>query len=149
MRPFLCAVLALCALAFTSCHSTGPAGGGNDAEVRTFLEHYFSTWSDQDMDAYGKCFSDQARISFIDRGQVMSQGTIDFLHGQRMAHQQSSVRMNEKPLEMKIQGDDHVKQAAVTWVLKKEGGEQHGTDFFTLQHDGNQWKIVALVFYGD
>lgn len=149
MRLSVCASLGLFLFGLAACHSASPSDG-NDGEVRTFLEHYFSSWSAQDMDAYGHCFADQARITYLDAGgHADVQGVIDFVHGQRLAHQQSSERMNEKPLEMKIQGDNRIKQAAVTWVLKKGSQETRGTDFFTLQHDANGWKIISLVFYGD
>ena len=119
-------------------------------ELRTFLSHYFSSWSAQDMDGYGACFDPEARILFVDKsGKVFSEGTIDFLHGQRMAHQNSPVRMTEHPVQMTIQGDAKVAQAAVTWVLNKGTTEERGTDFFTLRHEGEQWKIVTLVFYGE
>lgn len=149
MRLSLCAALGLFLFGLAACHSAAPSEG-KDAEVRTFLEHYFSSWSAQDMDGYGHCFADQARITYLGgSGQADVQGVIDFVHGQRLAHQQSSVRMNEKPLAMKIQGDDRVKQAAVTWLLKTGAKETRGTDFFTLQHDASGWKIISLVFYGD
>lgn len=119
-------------------------------ELRTFLTRYFSTWSAQDMEGYGACFDSEARILFISKsGQVVSNGTIDFLHGQKMAHQTSEVRMTEHPVQMTIQGDNKVAQAAVTWVLNKGSSEERGTDFFTLQHEGDHWKIVTLVFYGE
>jgi hypothetical protein len=130
--------------------SKAEKGAADTPELRTFLSRYFSTWSAQDMEGYGACFDPQARILFISKsGQIVSEGTIDFLHGQKMAHQTSEVRMTEHPVQMTIQGDAKVAQAAVTWVLNKGASEQRGTDFFTLRHDDGGWKIVTLVFYGD
>lgn len=119
-------------------------------EVRAFLTKYFSTWSARDMDGYGACFDPQARILFVSKeGQVISDGTMEFLHGQKLAHEQSESPMTELPLQMTIQGDEKIVQAAVTWVLKKGATEERGTDFFTLRRDGAGWKIVSLVFYGE
>jgi hypothetical protein len=130
-------------------------GGGNErhpdeAEIRTFLERYFSTWSAQDMVGYGACFHPQARVFFLTAdGGVVSQGLTDFLHGQRLAHERAEVPMTEHPVEMKIHGDKRGSQALVTWVLKKGTKEERGTDLFTLQKDASGWRIVSLAFYGE
>jgi hypothetical protein len=151
--------LSICAVA---CAVLGACGGSNaggktpggphpdDANIRTFLNTYFSTWSARDMDGYGACFHPQARVILLDSGdKVTSEGLTDFLHGQKMVHQLSKVQMVEKPLEMRIQGDMRAAQAEVTWVLTKGSKEIRGTDFFTLKREGSGWKIVTLVFYGD
>jgi hypothetical protein len=150
----MCGVLACLLLASCGGASAGgktPTGPHPDeADIRTFLNTYFSTWSAKDMDAYGACFHPQARILLLDSGDVVkSQGLTDFLHEQKMAHQLSKDPMVEKPLEMRIQGDMRAVQAEVTWVLTKGSSEVRGTDFFTLKREGDGWKIVALVFYGD
>jgi ketosteroid isomerase-like protein len=132
-----------------SCHGNAKSPA-DTPEVRAFLTRYFSTWSARDMDGYGACFDPEARILFVtSNGQVVSQGTMDFLHGQRMAHEQSTAPMTEQPQQLTIQGDSKVVQAAVTWVLKKGEKEERGTDFFTLRRVGDGWKIVSLIFYGE
>ena len=123
---------------------------GDDKEVRSFLERYFSTWSAQDMDGYGACFHDHARISFVEKsGQVDTMGLTDFLHSQVMAHQTSPVKMNEVPLEMKITQGAHITQASVTWKLSKGNETNTGTDNFTLVKTASGWRIIALVFDQD
>ncbi len=137
----------LCLLLFV-CSCSKPVTTRDDTEARAFLERYFSTWSAQDMDGYGACFHPQARITFIaDQGEAISQGVTDFLHSQKMAHQQAVTPMKERPLEMAIQGDNKVLQAAVTWELNKGTIQERGTDFFTLKREGGSWKIISLVFY--
>ncbi|CAN5709587.1 hypothetical protein BH11VER1_BH11VER1_13020 [soil metagenome] len=122
----------------------------DEVGVRTLLNRYFSTWSARDMDGYASCFQPQSRVFYLARdGKLTNQALTDFLHEQKMAHQEAASPMNEKPLEMKIQGDERVAQAAVTWVLTIGSRQVHGTDFFTLQREGDQWKIVTLVFYGE
>lgn len=122
----------------------------DEVAIRKFLAGYFDTWSKRDMDGYAACFDPDARILFVAaNGEVVSQGTVDFLHGQKLAHEQSASPMTERPLEMKIQGDEKVAQAAVKWVLNKGSKEERGTDFFTLRREGAGWKIVSLVFYGE
>jgi Domain of unknown function (DUF4440) len=146
LKRLACVLLLACLIACAPKTSTHP----DEAELRTFLNRYFETWSKRDMDGYGSCFDPQARILFVAaNGEVVSEGTIDFLNGQKLAHEQSATPMTERPLDMKIQGDMKVAQAAVTWVLSKGGREERGTDFFTLRRQGNAWKIVSLVFYGE
>lgn len=146
--PWWSLLTVLCFLLSASCSK--PAADRDDRETRAFLERYFSTWSAQDMEGYGSCFHPQARIVYLpDQGGAISQGLTDFLHGQKMAHQQAAVPMKERPLEMKIQGDGKVVQAVVTWELAKGNTLERGTDFFTLTREGNAWKIISLVFYGD
>ncbi len=135
------------AMLLLSC-CTGKAG--DDKELRSFLERYFSTWSAQDMDGYGSCFDDQARITFVGKGgRSESMGLTDFLHSQRMAHQTSPVKMNEVPLEMKITPGKSITQAAVTWKLTKGTEVETGTDYFTLIKGGAGWHIIALAFDQD
>jgi len=137
------------AIGLVSC-SPMPAGHPEDAAIRAFLTRYFETWSRRDMEGYGACFDPQARILFVTKGGgIVSEGTVDFLHGQKLAHEQSPSPMSERALEMKIQGDTRVAQAAVKWVLSKGSREERGTDFFTLRRDAMGWKIVSLVFYGE
>ena len=145
LRPLL--LLALMVVSVLPCCGSKAA---DDKEVRSFLERYFSTWSAQDMDGYGACFHDQARITFASKGgQTESLGLTDFLHSQRMAHQTSSVKMNEVPLEMKIAMGNNITQAAVTWKLSKGAEVNTGTDYFTLIKTASGWRIIALAFEQD
>ncbi len=124
--------------------------GGDDKEVRGFLEHYFSSWSAQDMDGYGACFHEKARITFVTKdAHVDSMALTDFLHSQRMAHQTSPVRMNEVPLEMNIRLGRLITQAAVNWKLTKGSEVNTGTDYFTLVKADGGWRIIALAFDQD
>ena len=143
--PRLLTVLAA-AMALSCC--TGKAS--DDKEIRSFLERYFATWSAQDMDGYGACFHDQARITFVGKGgRSESMGLTDFLHSQRMAHQTSPVKMNEVPLEMNIHTGKSITQAAVTWKLTKGSDAETGTDYFTLIKAEGGWHIIALAFDQD
>src|SRR3954463_3652801 len=106
-------------LALPSCTTKHP-DHSDDVSVRAFLTRYFSTWSAKDMEGYAACFHPQARVLYLSAsGEVVSEGTTDFLHSQRLAHQTAAAPMSEKPLEMTIQGDAKVAQASVTWVLTK------------------------------
>ncbi|MEZ0387645.1 MAG: nuclear transport factor 2 family protein [Verrucomicrobium sp.] len=143
-------LLAIVSLVGVGCKSATPPAYPQEAEVKTFLNRYFSTWSAKDMEGYGSCFHPQARVFFLTEGQgVVSQGLTDFLHGQRMAHEQAATPMTERPVDMRIQGDERGAQACVTWVLTKGAKEERGTDLFTLQKEASGWKIISLAFYGE
>lgn len=139
-----------CLAALVLLSSCTKAVSNEEAAVRSFLESYFSTWSVKDMERYGECFLQQARITFVSKdGQVQSDGLTDFLHGQKLAHAQSSVPMSEIPTEMKITFDRRVTIAAVRWKLTKGAEVVTGTDNFTLVKTEAGWKIVSLVFFND
>ena len=118
--------------------------------VRAFLESYFSTWSKQDMEGYGRHFHESARVTYVDnKGQSHTDGLSDFLFGQKMGHQTSPEPMKEVPEQMSIQMHDHVVQAQVKWRLTKGATVVTGTDFFTLIRTGEGWRIINLVFNND
>jgi hypothetical protein len=138
------------ALLLSQCGPSQPAAHPDEPAVSEFLNRYFSTWSAQDMEGYGASFGEQARISYVEKGgSVRSQGLTDFLHGQKLGHAQSPVKMIEVPLNMKITGDTRVAQAAVKWQLTKGAEIVTGMDYFTLVKTPQGWKIVALVFFND
>ena len=127
------------------------ASGPEEAAVRSLLEHYFATWSAQDMDAYGACFHESARITFLpDRsGQVITETLTDFLHGQRMGHKTSATPMRETAESIDIQGDGRAALARVRWKLVKEDKIVTGIDHFSLVKTPAGWKIAHLLFYAD
>jgi len=126
-----------------------PTQTPDDADVRTFLTRYFSTWSAKDMDGYGGCFHEQARIVFIHQGAAQSHGLTDFLHGQKISHATAGQPMTEVPTDMKILRDERTAQASVRWKLTKGAEITTGTDCFTLIKTPSGWKIMSLVFYND
>jgi hypothetical protein len=136
-----------CLCLFTCCTQ---AAHSDETAIQNFLSRYFSTWSANDMEGYGSCFHPTARITFVQSGaNAGSQGLTDFLHGQKLGHQQSPTPMTEVPTSMKISGDSRVAQAEVRWKLSKGRETITGTDYFTLIKTEAGWKIAALVFYND
>ena len=127
-----------------------PSGSkSDDKDVRDFITHYFATWSAKDMDGYGACFNEQARITFVHQGMPQTEGLTDFIHGQKLSHATTSVPMTEVTTEMKIIRDDRTAQASVRWKLTKGADITLGTDCFTLIKTPTGWKIMSLVFYND
>jgi hypothetical protein len=140
--------LAAAFLGMISCHQE--SASPDDPAAKDLLQRYFSTWSARDMEGYGRCFDDSARIYYLEKdGKVTAQGKTDFVHEQSVLHQEAASPMHEVPGEIKLQGDDKVKQAAVTWVLTIGTKQITGTDFFTIAHEGSEWKILSLAFYGE
>ncbi|HBJ84218.1 MAG TPA: hypothetical protein DDZ88_10200 [Verrucomicrobiales bacterium] len=142
-------VLLCAALHLSFIVSCSPASSADDSDVRVFLTRYFSTWSAKDMDGYGACFHEQARVTFVQQGMPQSQGLTDFLHGQKLSHATASAPMTEVPTDMKILRDDRTAQASVRWKLTKGAEITTGTDCFTLIKTPTGWKIMSLVFYND
>lgn len=139
--------LCLLVLLIAGCTQAGPP---DQAEIESFLNRYFSTWSAKDMQGYQDCFHPTARITFVESGgNAGSQGLTDFIHGQKVGHERSPEPMTEVPTGMKITGDKRVAQAEVRWKLTKGRETVTGTDFFTLIRTPQGWKIAALVFYND
>lgn len=126
-----------------------PGSTTGEGDVRAFLTRYFSTWSARDMDGYGACFHEQARIVFVQQGAPRSQGLTDFLHGQKISHASATQSMTEVPTHMKILRDERTAQASVRWKLTKGAEVTTGTDCFTLIKTPSGWKIMSLVFYND
>jgi hypothetical protein len=147
LSVLLCAALVSSFLA--SCSPANTPAAGDDTDVREFLTRYFSTWSAKDMDGYGACFHEQARVTFVHQGAPQTQGLTDFLHGQKLGHATASVPMTEVPTDMKILRDERTAQASVRWKLTKGAEITTGTDCFTLIKTPAGWKIMSLVFYND
>ncbi|MBI5394391.1 MAG: nuclear transport factor 2 family protein [Verrucomicrobia bacterium] len=149
-RLLVCLTSAALSLLMLAACRPSVAAHSDEAAIRAFLDRYFDTWSHRDMDGYGACFDSQARIHFMARnGEITSRDLADFLHGQKLFHEQSEAPATERPLEIRIQGDSKAAQATVTWVLTTGKKEERGADFFTLRRGPDGWKIVNLLFYVD
>lgn len=118
------------------------------AEVKKFIDRYFRTWSNREMDAYGEGFLREAVVQFIDdRGQVNTQGTPEFLADQRRF--QSLRPAKEFPLAADVRFEGPLARAVVHWKLEDgTNPPRFGYDHFTLFRRDGQWRIVNLVFYG-
>jgi pyroglutamyl-peptidase len=117
-------------------------------EVRTFVERYFRTWSDQDMDGYDSCFLPEAIIQFIDdRGAITTTGKTRFVASQREVHRRSEERNIEVPESVEVRMEGRLARAVVFWKLTSGARIQKGYDHFTLIKREGKWRIVNLVFY--
>lgn len=118
------------------------------AEVNKFVERYFRTWSNREMDAYGDGFVREAVVQHIDeRGNVTTQAMPEFLADQRRYQQIRPAR--ETPLAADIKFEGPIARAVVYWKLEDASSPaKYGYDHFTLIRREGGWKIVNLVFYG-
>ena len=115
-------------------------------EVKKFVERYFSTWSNNEMDAYADCFLSDAVIQFIDvKGQLQSQGKRSFIADQRTVQARSPGL--EVPETIDIRFEPNLARAVVYWKLTMNKRVEYGYDHFTLARQDGKWKIVNLVFY--
>jgi pyroglutamyl-peptidase len=117
-------------------------------EVRAFVEHYFKSWSDQDMDAYDSCFLPEAIIQYVDdRGAVKNTSKRPFVASQREVHRNSDVRNVEVPETIDVRMEGRLAHAVVFWKLTSGQRIQKGYDHFTVMKREGKWRIINLVFY--
>ena len=126
--------------------ATDQAASPDAADVRELVQHYFKSWSTQDMVAYGECFSPGAYIWYVGQPVQPAQPLALFLEGQRRSHLQSPVPMTEDPLTIDVNVRNGLAHARVYWELHQGSRNERGYDFFTLAKMGGRWQIIALVF---
>jgi hypothetical protein len=152
-------VLLLLAGAWWLGRTGGPGGSRATAELsaaearqlEAFLDHYFESWSRQDMTAYQDCFHARATIHHVDvDGRVTMQRLDDFIAGQRAGHSRSPERMVEVPLWHRVEPGLLAVQVHVRWKLTAGSREVLGRNHYTLLRDQEGgFKILNLVFYGE
>jgi pyrrolidone-carboxylate peptidase len=129
---------------------TKPASATNEREqeVREFIDRYFLTWSNQDMERYGQCFMPQAAIQIIDdNGQLTTVPLAPFLRSQQESHRRAANRMTETPESVEIRFEAKLAHALVYWKLVDGQRTEYGYDHFTLMRSNGQWRIAHLIFY--
>lgn len=119
------------------------------AAVERLIRHYFETWSNRDLDAYGRCFHPEATIHLLDEtGKVRSFAKGPFVEWQRQLHRRGGPPMTEVPVTIRIQFEQEVARAEVYWKLTQGERVEVGYDHFTLVKQGERWLILHLLFYG-
>jgi pyroglutamyl-peptidase len=142
------AVAAVGAAAAAAQPSPSPTPSARERDVKTFIEHYFKSWSDQDMDAYDDCFLADACIQYIDDGgRLSSTPRARFVASQREVHRRSSVRSIEVPETIEIRFEQKIARVVAYWRLNAGSRVQKGYDHFTLIQERGKWRIVNLLFY--
>jgi pyroglutamyl-peptidase len=130
--------------------ATNPASASNakEEEVREFIDRYFLTWSNQDMQRYGQCFMPQAAIQLIDpNGQLTTMPLAPFLRSQQESHRRAVNRMTETPESVEVRFDANLAHALVYWKLVDGDRTEYGYDHFTLMRSDGKWRIAHLLFY--
>ena len=117
--------------------------------VEKLIKHYFLSWSEQRMKDYGDCFADGAVVQEISRGgEIYTQNKTPFVAGQAAYHKSAVQKAVEVPVKTEIRFEADLARAVVYWKLTAGPRLQYGYDHFTLIKQGEDWKIVNLVFYG-
>lgn len=117
--------------------------------VEKLIKHYFLSWSEQRMKDYGDCFADGAVIQEINRDrEIYTQNKTPFVAGQTAYHKSAANKAVEVPVKTEIRFEADLARAVVYWKLTAGPRLQYGYDHFTLIKQGDEWKIVNLVFYG-
>ncbi len=155
LKPFrmkIALAVGMCVLGIVMVADASCAMERHDQEsIKAFLDHYFSSWSNGDMDAYKNCFHPKATIVFLDQANAPHAfPSIEvFIRTQEEAHQKSLVKMREIPMEKRITIAGKASQATVRWKLFKGLQTVTGTDLFTLVLTAGEWKILHLVVQND
>lgn len=122
-----------------------PAG----ADLKPFLESYFATWSDGDMDAWRSHFAPQAHIVNVKDGKVVYSGGRDgFVKAQTIMLARSNEARTERMTSFSAEEDASAATVTAGWLLERGDERIEGVDRFILMRDAaGEWKIVSLVFY--
>jgi len=143
--PLFCLV-ALSALTWAaSCRRTDD---GEKAAVEQTIRRYFQVWSDQDIEAYGALFMDDACIQYLDSNdQLATFSLAPFLAIQKEAHDTAEHRHTEVPESIDIRFEEKLARAVVYYKLTAGPKTDYGFDHFTLVKHKGEWRIVNLLFY--
>jgi len=116
-------------------------------EIDQFIRGYFSTWSNQDLKGYSKCFLKNACVQFIDpAGQIRQDSLSSFLASQADVFR-TGQRHTEVPESIDIRLEANLARVVVYWKLTAGERKVYGYDHFTLMKVNGKWGIVNLVFY--
>lgn len=115
------------------------------AGLEKFLHHYFSTWSNEEMDSYGDCFAEGAVIQFLESGKLTTKPKDIFLAEQKVY--QKALHGKETVESIEIRFEPVLARAVVAWKLALESKTQRGYDHFTPMEKEGKWKIVNLVVH--
>jgi ketosteroid isomerase-like protein len=119
------------------------------ADLRPFLESYFSSWSKRDIEGYKSHFHENAVIVFIENRQVRRLQSLDaFIRDQGNFLSSVTESIREQMTSFTADEDPKAATVSVQWVLTKGVKREKGVDRFTIIRDlRGDWKIVSLVWY--
>jgi len=118
-------------------------------DIDLFLNSYFSTWSNKDIEAYQSHFHKDAIVMFITGDQVQRNDHIqDFIQGQATVLSNSNGILVEHMTSYTI---DHLenKEAYITaqWELINGSIKKTGVDrFILIKGEDDKWKILVLIW---
>ena len=119
-----------------------------EAEIRKFVDRYFTSWSKKDMDRYGECFIPQASVQLVDPRQgLLTLPLSAFLKGQRESQLDPKHHMTETPEKVDVRMEGELARVLVYWKLVDGEQATYGYDHFTLMPYGGRWRIAHLIFY--
>lgn len=117
------------------------------AGVETFINLYFSSWSDRDLETYGECFAPGSCVQYVEDDRILLYQLQPFLDLQARVHRQSPERLRETPESIDIRFERDLARVVVYWKLTAGSRMEFGYDHFTLLKGSEGWKIVNLIFY--
>ena len=122
----------------------------DEAAIRKLVGTYFSSWSSADFLVYRSLFRPNASIAVFESDRWQTLELARFLDDQESIQVQH--RMEEIPLSVGIKAlSSRAAFVEVSWRLKRtpDAPGVTGKDWFTLVKEGQDWKILNLIFWFD
>jgi hypothetical protein len=117
-------------------------------KIGKLIDLYFSSWSEQNMEAYRNCFHPDAVVQFVGGNSVITTYNLSsFIEEQTAIQRYSTIKMKEVPLSKSIYVEGGNAHVIVKWKLFKDTFAETGYDHFVLLRVKNEWKIIYLTFH--
>jgi hypothetical protein len=121
----------------------------DEPSLHQFIEKYFTTWSNKNMEAYAACFDPSATIYLIENSEVARQQNFkEFLEGQKIAHRAALYPLEEHAEDIDFFITGNMAYVRVLWKLTAGNRVSKGYDHFVISKTPAGWKIITLIFYG-
>jgi hypothetical protein len=121
------------------------------ADLELFLNAYFLSWSNNDMQGYRDCFHTAATVIHVVQGQVDTTVRLDkFIKQQTTNLASLDHPVREHMISFTANEDFQGTTVMARWLYEDKDETYTGVDHFTLIRDTRgAWKIITLVWYKD
>ncbi|MFT6010224.1 MAG: hypothetical protein ACI96P_000452 [Candidatus Azotimanducaceae bacterium] len=124
---------------------------GASADLEVFLNAYFLSWSNNDMQDYRDCFHKAAKVIHVAQGQVDTTVGLDqFIKQQTRYLASLNDPVSEHMISFTTSEDFQGTTVIARWLYEDKDETYTGVNHFTLTRDARgAWKIITLVWYKD
>ncbi|WP_372366563.1 nuclear transport factor 2 family protein [Candidatus Uabimicrobium sp. HlEnr_7] len=121
-------------------------------DIEPFLNKYFTSWSNNNMQVYSSLFHEKAVIIYIKNGTINKKQNLNtFVKGQSTYLAKEVGNVRETMTSFTAKEDKKSASVVVKWLFEEKGHPpETGIDHFLLiRNKEKQWKIASLVWYKD